>query len=359
MVNRLLRDEVLNAITVIRGRAEVLRATDDERSVQAIERRSEDVESTIQNVKHITRNGAGTTALDATSVEACVTAATEDVQSRYPDAHVAVEPSDADGVTVWANSLLEDAVFHLVENAVAYSEAATPVSTVAVTADDDAVTISVSDNGPGLPDRQQELIRRGEIADYENRSTGFGLNIVRLLARSYDGAVAATVTDGGTTVRLTLRRADGETEHGTTHPLSSQKLGVATGASLVAGAVMGGVFQTLSGSVPVIGALYGVGNLWVGWITHLFHSLVFGLVYAALVALVPTTYSDTVRYYGAAFGWALTLWLVAASIVMPLWLRLVGVSIAVPALQVPSLIAHLLWGVTLATVYRYLCSLTR
>lgn len=98
---------------------------------------------------------------------------------------------------------------------------------------------------------------------------------------------------------------------------------------------MGGAFQTLSGSVPVIGALFGAGNLWVGWTTHLFHSLVFGLVYAALVTLVPTTYSDTVRYYGAALGWALALWLVAASIVMPLWLRLVGVSIAVPAFQVP------------------------
>lgn len=172
--------------------------------MQAIECRSEDVENTIQNVKHITRNGAGTTALAATPVGECVTAAVEDAQSRYPDARVTVEPSDADGVTVWANSLLEDAIFHPVENAVAYSEAATPVSTVAVAAGDDAVSISVSDNGPGLPDRQRELIDRGEIADYENRPTGFGLNIVRLLARSYDGAVDATVTDSGTTVRLTL-----------------------------------------------------------------------------------------------------------------------------------------------------------
>ena len=40
---------------------------------------------------------------------------------------------------------------------------------------------------------------------------------------------------------------------------------------------MGLALQLSVGSVPVIGALYGAENVWVGWITHAFHSVVFGL----------------------------------------------------------------------------------
>jgi len=350
MVNRLLRDEVLNAITVIRGRAELLRVTDDPDSVAAIERRSEDVESTIENVKHITRDGDVAGALAATPVIPCVETAVESVRDRYPDTNISLEATG--DVVVWANPLLEVAVMNLVENAVAYSDAPTPAADVCVRATETAATISVADNGPGLPDRQRELIEHGEIADYANRSTGFGLNIVRLLARSYDGTVDAMVTDDGTDITLTLRRADTEDTTETGHALTRSALGVATAASLVAGLAMGGLLQLVVGNVPVIGALYGAGDIWVGWITHEFHSVVFGLVYAALVALVPDRYGDNVRYYGVGLAWAALVWLLAASVLMPIWLRLVGIQVTFPNFQAWSLVGHLLWGGVLGVLYR-------
>ena len=357
MVNRLLRDEVLNAVTVIRGRAEVLRSVTDDDSVAAIERRSDDVESTIRNVKHITRNGDDEATLDATPVGDCVTSAAETVRERYPDAQITTDGVD-DDLRVWANPLLEDAVTHLVENAVAYSDAPTPRAEVGVTATESAVSIAVTDNGPGLPADQRSLIERGEIGDYRDRSTGFGLNIVRLLAHSYDGAVDATVSDSGTTVTLTLRRADTPDRTApSTRSLSPSRLGAALASSLVAGLVMGIPLQFARGTVPVIGALYGAGNVWVGWITHEFHSVVFGLAYAAIVSLVPDRYGDGVTYYGVALAWATALWLVAASLVMPAWLRLVGVPAALPNLRAASLAGHLLWGGTLAVCYRAGCSL--
>lgn len=358
MVNRLLRDEVLNAVTVIRGRAEVLRTADDADSVTTIQRRSEDVAGTIENVKHITRDRDATAALDPISVMDCVGAAVETVRERYPDASVTAQPPDADGVTVWANPLLEDALTNLVENAVAYSDAPTPAAEVRVTATDAAVSVAVADNGPGLPDRQRELIERGEIANYESRSTGFGLNIVRLLARSDDGAVDATVTDRGTTVTLTLRRADVETATEAEPTLSRAALAQAAGAAVVAGGVMGAVLQSVAGTVPVIGALYGSGNVWVGWITHTFHSVVFGLAYAAFVSLVPERFGDRTRYYGVGLAWGAVLWLVAAGVVMPVWLRLVGVPAALPTLRPVLLVSHLLWGGLLGVLYRTARSVT-
>jgi len=52
---------------------------------------------------------------------------------------------------------------------------------------------------------------------------------------------------------------------------------------------------------------------------------------------------------GVAFGFG--LWVLAAGVVMPAWLRLVGVGAPLPNLPPGSLAAHALWGLTAATVY--------
>ncbi|WP_276273535.1 ATP-binding protein [Haloarcula litorea] len=351
MVTRLLRDEVLNAVTVIRGRAEVLRSTHDTDSAAAIERRTDDVATTVENVKHITRDGDALGALDAVRVVPCVRRAVETVRARYPDARVTLDVAVDDDVTVWANPLVEEAVVHLVENAVVYSEAATPLAEVRVTAGRSAVAVSVADDGPGLPERQQDLIEREAVATYADRETGFGLNLVRLLAGSYGGSLSATVDDG-TTVTLTLRRADATADDGA-DALSRRRLALVVAASLAAGGVMGGVVQAAGGGVPIIGALYGATSESVGWVTHEFHSVVFGLTYAALLRAVPSTVDERVRDYGVAVGLAVALWLVAAGLVMPLWLRAVGVAAPLPNLTVATLGGHLCWGVTLAGLYRH------
>ncbi len=41
------------------------------------------------------------------------------------------------------------------------------------------------------------------------------------------------------------------------------------------------------------------------------------------------------------------LWLVAAGLVMPIWLRVLGVRTPVPNLTAAGLIGHVLWGLTL------------
>lgn len=39
--------------------------------------------------------------------------------------------------------------------------------------------------------------------------------------------------------------------------------------------------------MPVIGALYGTESFLVGGLTHQFHSLVFGLIYAGILTVLP------------------------------------------------------------------------
>jgi signal transduction histidine kinase/uncharacterized membrane protein YagU involved in acid resistance len=360
LVNRILRDRVLNALTVIRGRVEIAESRDGVSTadvLSVIDDRSAGVQQVVENMKHITHDGTDLS-LDAIPVVPCVESGLDAVRETHPSADYDLRADVSPDLRVRANTMLDTLVAHLVENAVVYSDS--PRVEVAVVDSEDTVTISVSDNGPGLPERQLDLLARGEIGSYEDRSTGFGLDLVRLLVRSYGGRTAATVTDEGTTITLTLPQVS--TDGGVVTPrsndvfgLSPRRLRLAVGTSLVAGVVMGVPMQALSGSVPVIGALYGVQNVLVGWLTHGFHSVVFGLVYAALVQTAPDHLSDRVRYYGVALGWSLALWLVAAGFIMPVWLSLVGIEVSLPNLSAVALLGHLLWGGSLAALYRYGC----
>lgn len=56
--------------------------------------------------------------------------------------------------------------------------------------------------------------------------------------------------------------------------------------------------------------------------------------------------------FGAGYG--ALLWFVAAGVVMPLWLRAVGIPAPVPNLGLPSLLNHLFWGVVFGGVYGWL-----
>lgn len=74
----------------------------------------------------------------------------------------------------------------------------------------DVVVLTVDDDGPGVPeDQQQEVLRRGVRADVTMPGSGFGLAIATDLARVYGGAVSiARSPQGGTRATVSLPRAD-------------------------------------------------------------------------------------------------------------------------------------------------------
>lgn len=125
-------------------------------------------------------------------------------------------------------------------------------------------------------------------------------------------------------------------------------------AGLAAGVVMGLMIQFVMGIMPVIGALYGAPGLVTGWIVHLFHSVVFALIYAGIVGQPSlsnyATKATSGAGLGAAYGFA--IWIVAAVVVMPLWLSAIGLpSPGVPNINVQSLVGHLVFGVLLGALY--------
>ena len=399
-INRLLRHEVLNAAAIIDGHAELLRNEDGDRSrsVDAIRRGAARIESTIDGVGTIAedrdedavpvpdairstlerferRNGAE--AVDAdTDVEADADPAIEagtdvaieadtDVDShRCPDGvdgggrglnaddgGTGVDPVGAGSLSVAADDRLPVVFERVIEHAVDVRDAERV--RFETTVERHTVIVAIIDDGTPLPDAQRDVLERGSFPEYDDPTSGFALQAASLLVGEYGGEIRVDDANGeGTRVAIRLPRASADAAVATVG-VPYPDLARAIVAGVAAGVVMGGIYWLTSGVLPVIGALYGVGSASIGWITHLFHSAVFALLFVAGAS--TSTLRDRVdgglRAAAAGLGWGVMLWFGAAGLLMPLWLRAVGVTVPLPNLPVIGLVAHAVWGTTVGAGY--------
>lgn len=351
VLNRLLRHEVLNKVNVVAGYATTGGSTADTApdAWTVVRRHADAIDETIEDVGLLTESSTP----QPVALAAKIREAADAVRAEHPDG--VVELDAIPEVTVRGVPHLDVLFEHLIENAVVHGDRERPTARVRVETDDPSgvVRVHVVDDGPGLPPAQQRLVRGAVAPEEDDPQVGFGLAIVRLMLDDIGGdlSVETPVADGrGTALTVTLPRSDAPTD----------RLGVAAGhlrrgvvAGLIAGAVMGLVMQFVADQMAVVGSLYGVGNVAVGWVTHQYHSVFFALLFvAATVSWVHDT--DTRRLVALGAGYGAVLWLVAAGLVMPLWLRAVGVPAPLPNLGLSSLLNHLLWGTVFGGVYAWL-----
>lgn len=129
-------------------------------------------------------------------------------------------------------------------------------------------------------------------------------------------------------------------------------------AGLVATVAMGLAITAtdLSTLRLAVAGLYGFeGSLLAGWLVHLAHGTVFGVVFAAVLS-DPGLFRLTERRWkttlaGVVYGIVLAVG--GAGVIMPIWLGVAGVSVpaTVPNVTVPILWWHLLYGAVLGAVF--------
>lgn len=358
VLNRLLHDRVMNAVTVVKGSVSLLQeqahagpeADAPPDSIGAITEKMESIEATMSSVQDLAEPGSEAERRPV-DVSSLVEEALGRARERHPDATFVAEDLPS-GVSVHANHRLADALYQLAANGAEHAGAEAPRVVVTAEVRDEAVTLSVIDEGPGLPDRGRTVLERPTtIAGNDGPRAGLGLYLARLSVEAVRGAVETEVTEAGTSISITVGRSG---DRGTPFRVARspsavgvepERLGAVALVALGAGALMGGYVELTVGAMPIIGSLYGAENATVGALTHGFHSLVFGLIYAAILKAVPRPRSGG---WGARVGvglaWGGALWLVASGIIMPVWLNLVGLPAPLPDLGLHSLGAHLLWG---------------
>lgn len=202
VLNRVLRHNVRNAATVLTGHSDVLADAPLDASlethVDAIRETSTDLVALGEKsarLRRAARNHDGTTDADAaTAVRSAV---------ERSELDPTVLSVDGTGV-VNVGGELEFAVHELLSNAIEHGG---DVTTVAVEEREQSVTVTVVDDGGGLPEQDRRVLEGAQESPLEHGS-GLGVWLVNWITSTGGGDVTVDTGDDGTHVELELAKAD-------------------------------------------------------------------------------------------------------------------------------------------------------
>lgn len=186
-LNRLLRHNVLNAITIIRGNAELL--IEDEQPDAVAERartirdQSDQIDDLIQNTRILVQRVDGQAELEDVDLTNVVDNELETVRETYDE--VDIDQNLADDVTVRADPLVSAVVENLLTNAICHNDKDVPKIEATLETHNDVAVLQIADNGPGLDaEDEADLTDPGQHGDH-----GLGLYLVDTLVSQYGGTL--------------------------------------------------------------------------------------------------------------------------------------------------------------------------
>jgi two-component system sensor histidine kinase KdpD len=206
---------VIGSLTALRDLDARLSSIDRRELLQTALVEAQRLNRLVQNLLDMTRLGHGALQprLRDVDVAETVTEALRRLEGLYVHRRVELQLEAGLGPVRADRTLLEQVLVNLLENAAKYSRYDEPV-TIAARCVDDAVVVSVTDRGQGIPaelrDRLFEPFQRGGRGDSGDAGHGLGLAICRGFVEAMHGAILARPgpAGSGTTIEVTLPAAE-------------------------------------------------------------------------------------------------------------------------------------------------------
>jgi len=210
VLQRVLRHNLRNDLNIISAYAtEAYRTAETEQTREALESVIETADGLTQlctEANTIRKVLDEPTSLEPTDLHAVVAAVSTDCQQRFTEADISVDCPR--GLTVMADDRLEILVESLLDNAVRHNTSSKPKATVAASVDDGMVELIVTDNGPGIPQTEREIITDELNTSPLQHGSGLGLWLVKWLTERYGGCIAIeTPENDGSVIRIRLSHA--------------------------------------------------------------------------------------------------------------------------------------------------------
>ena len=214
-LNAMLRHHVLNGMNIVLATAEHLTADaegDRRERLETIRDRGKAIVDLVQTIRSLVRTirTGEARAFEPVDLVATLEASVEAAATEAAAGGVTLSvPDRGDALYVNADAMLGTVFDELLRNALVHG-GADPDVEVEVDVADETVSVSVADDGPGIPEGVREDLFEGDPA---SGGGGFGLNVVHLLVTLYGGSMRIEDREsGGSDVTVVLPRAEPDEE---------------------------------------------------------------------------------------------------------------------------------------------------
>jgi PAS domain S-box-containing protein len=187
-LHSLLRHDLGNRLQVTEGYLDLLDPDDlpdrDREYVEDARNSIRDATELIENVRTLNRLD-GDEEPTPVAIGDVVQNAIDSLADRRKDVGMTIE-NEIDGIhRVSAGTLLKELFANLIENALVHSEGDRVRISARETAD--AVTVTVEDDGKGIPDDEKARILEKGYKGAESTGSGLGMHLAARIAETYDG----------------------------------------------------------------------------------------------------------------------------------------------------------------------------
>lgn len=221
VLNRVLRHNLRNRLTVVTAYATELeskltasadRAADTPAfsveaacsQVKRIQQSTQELLAVAEKVRSFEKVVARAEERGSVAVGRVLSSLLEEYRQQYPYAEIDAELVDQ--TLAGDEEILRLAVGELLQNAILHSDQSNPQISVTVREQIDRGTITIADDGPGIPKQERDVLRSGTETPLEHGS-GIGLWTVQwLISRIGGNMTIADNTPRGTAVSLRLSR---------------------------------------------------------------------------------------------------------------------------------------------------------
>jgi PAS domain S-box-containing protein len=207
VLHRVMRHNIRNDLTKLRGYVDLLESeTDTDASaewvatIRATLERWEKMADKIRRIQTFLTDASDL--VSHRSARKIIDSVRTAVETDGLDADVSVSTGQPAESRI--PSFLDDAILELVENAVAANETGSPSVRVDASQPDPGwVEFSVSDDGPGLPEMERDLLETGEETPLSH-GRGLGLWMVRSLVTQAGGSISVDTSGTGSEITLAV-----------------------------------------------------------------------------------------------------------------------------------------------------------